>query len=195
MTNPQLIASAGERKELTIMFSDLSGFTKMSSKLSPDRIKALLNEYFEAMIDIAFHYEGTVDKFMGDGLMIFFGDPEPQPDHAARCVRMAIDMQKRIRELGVKWQESGETPMKARIGINTGVVVVGNMGSERRLSYTVLGSEVNLAQRFEANAPVGGILISKRTNELLNGMFVTRQTNVQVKGYDEQIEAFVVDFD
>jgi adenylate cyclase len=194
VANPQLIASAVE-KELTIMFSDLSGFTKMSSKLPPDRIKSLLNEYFEAMLDIAFRYEGTVDKFMGDGLMIFFGDPEPQPDHAARCVRMAIDMQKRIRELGIKWQERGETPMKARIGINTGVVVVGDMGSERRWSYTVLGSEVNLAQRFEANAPVGGILISKRTNELLDGLFVTHETKVQVKGYDEPIEAFVVDFE
>jgi adenylate cyclase len=171
MANPQLIASAGERKELTIMFSDLSGFTRMSSRLSPDHIKALLNEYFEAMVEIAFHYEGTVDKFMGDGLMIFFGDPEPQPDHAVRCVRMAIDMQKRIRELDLKWQQSGQPPIQARIGINTGVVVVGNMGSERRLSYTVLGSDVNLAQRFEANAPVGGILISKRTNQLLGGEF------------------------
>jgi adenylate cyclase len=193
VANPQLIASAVE-KELTIMFSDLSGFTKMSSKLPPDRIKSLLNEYFEAMLDIAFRYEGTVDKFMGDGLMIFFGDPEPQPDHAERCVRMAIDMQKRIGELGIKWQQRGETPMKARIGINTGVVVVGDMGSEKRWSYTVLGSEVNLAQRFEANAPIGGILISKRTNELVAGMFATHQTKVQVKGYDEPIEAFIVDF-
>jgi adenylate cyclase len=195
MANPQLIASAGERKELTIMFSDLSGFTRMSSRLSPDHIKALLNEYFEAMVEIAFHYEGTVDKFMGDGLMIFFGDPEPQPDHAVRCVRMAIDMQKRIRELDLKWQQSGQPPIQARIGINTGVVVVGNMGSERRLSYTVLGSDVNLAQRFEANAPVGGILISKRTNQLLGGESPTRQVFVKVKGYDEPIEAFIVDFE
>jgi adenylate cyclase len=193
MANPQLIASAGERKELTIMFSDLAGFTRLSSQLSPDRIRTLLNEYFEAMTDIAFEYEGTVDKFMGDGLMVFFGDPEPQPDHALRCVRMAIDMQRRIGELGVQWTQRGETAVQARIGINTGVVVVGNMGSERRLSYTVLGSEVNLAQRFEANAPLGGILISARTNELLDGNFPTRPVKVQVKGYDEMIEAFVVE--
>ena len=196
MVNPQMIASAGERKELTVMFSDLVGFTKRSSTMSADHIQSLLNEYFEAMVDIVFDYEGTVDKFMGDGLMVFFGDPEPQPDHAVRCVRMAIDMQKKIRDLSIKWEEKGELPLQARIGINTGVVVVGNMGSVRRLSYTVLGAEVNLAQRLEASAPLGGIMISQRTNELLEGQIPTRPVGkVQMKGLDQPVEAYEVPID
>ena len=191
--NPRLIAAAGERKELTILFSDVVGFTARSAALSPDRIQALLNGYFEAMIDIVFRYEGTVDKFIGDGLMVFCGDPEPQPDHATRCVRMAIDMQREVRAISARWEQEGEPPLQVRIGINTGVVVVGNMGSARRLSYTVLGSPVNLAQRMEANAPSGGILIAQRTNELLQGAIPTRSAGrIRVKGLDEPVEVYEV---
>ena len=193
MANPTLIASAGERKELTILFSDVVGFTKRSATLPPDRIQAFLNEYFEAMVDIVFRYDGTVDKFIGDGLMVFCGDPEPQPDHAIRCVRMAVDMQAKIREISAQWEQKGEPTLQARIGINTGVVVVGNLGSVRRLSYTVLGSNVNLAQRLESNAPIGGILISHRTNELLQGAIPTRLVGeIAVKGLDEPVEVWEV---
>jgi adenylate cyclase len=193
MADPTLIASAGERKELTILFSDIVGFTKRSSSLPPDRIQAFLNEYFEAMIDIVFRYDGTVDKFIGDGLMVFCGDPEPQPDHAVRCVRMAVDMQAKAREISARWQEHGEAPLQVRIGINSGVVVVGNMGSARRLSYTVLGADVNLAQRLESNAPAGGILISRRTHDLLGGEVPTRPAGrIPVKGLDEPVEVFEV---
>ena len=195
MMNPELIAS-GERKELTIMFSDVVGFTKRSSTLPPDRIQAMLNEYFEAMTEIAYDYDGTVDKFMGDGLLVFVGDPEPHPDHAARCVRMAVDMQRKIREISARCERKGDLPLQVRIGINTGVVVVGNMGSARRLSYTVLGSEVNLAQRFESSAPLGGILIARRTNELLNGAVATRPAGtIKVKGLDDAFDAYEVLFD
>lgn len=193
VANPDLIASAGERKELTILFSDIAGFTKRASTLPPDLIQAFLNEYFEAMIDIVFRYEGTVDKFMGDGLMVFCGDPEPQPDHARRCVSMAIDMQKKIREISARWEGRGDGPLHVRIGINSGVVVVGNMGSARRLSYTVLGSDVNLAQRLESNAPLDGILISQRTYELLDGAIPTRPAGrIVVKGLDDPVEVHVV---
>jgi adenylate cyclase len=193
MADPRLIAGAGERKELTILFSDIVGFTKRASALPPDRIQGLLNEYFEAMVEIVFRHEGTVDKFIGDGLMVFCGDPEPQPDHAIRCVRMAIDMQQKTREISTRWEQRGEPPLQVRIGINTGVVVVGNMGSARRLSYTVLGSPVNLAQRLEANAPVGGILIAQRTRELLEGAIPTRSTGtIAVKGLDEPVEVYEV---
>jgi adenylate cyclase len=195
IANPSLIASAGERKELTILFSDIAGFTKRASTLPPDLIQAFLNEYFEAMIDIVFRYEGTVDKFMGDGLMVFCGDPEPQPDHALRCVRMAVDMQTAIREISARWEGRGDGALHVRIGINTGVVVVGNMGSARRLSYTVLGSDVNLAQRLESNAPLDGILISRRTNELLGGAIPTRPAGrIVVKGLDDPVEVHVVAF-
>lgn len=143
MVNPKVIASGGQKKELTILFSDIKNFTRYSSTISPDHIQKLLSDYFDAMTEIVFKYRGTVDKFMGDGLMVFFGDPVPQPDHALRCVRAAIEIQKRVHEIKTRWEKQGDMPLQIRIGINTGIVVVGNMGSPRRLSYTVLGSAVN----------------------------------------------------
>jgi adenylate cyclase len=185
MANPEMISNKGQKKELTILFSDIKSFTTYSASLTPDEIRRALNEYFEAMVEIVFKYEGTVDKYIGDGLMVFFGDPEPQNDHALRCVRSAIEMQKKVRELKQKWEGEGGIPLQIRIGINTGEVVVGNMGSSKRLSYTVLGSAVNLAQRLESNAPVGGILISDRTHELVKGKVPTGNLReIQVKGID-----------
>lgn len=194
MANPDLITARGEKKELTIMFSDIKSFTTHSSVLSPDEIQKLLDEYFGAMVDIVFQYQGTVDKFIGDGLMVFFGDPEPQEDHALRCVHAAIEMQKKTRELKVKWEAEGRFPLKIRIGINTGPVVVGNMGSKRRLSYTVLGSDVNLAQRLESNAPVEGIMISQRTYELVKDQVKTRHLEpIMVKGLEKPISVWEVE--
>ena len=193
MADPSLITSPGERKELSILFSDIAGFTKRSEHLPPDHIQAFLNEYFEAMIEIVFRYDGTVDKFIGDGLMVFCGDPEPQPDHAVRTVKMALDMQEAVRAMSRRWQARGDPPLDVRIGINTGVVVVGNMGSTKRLSYTVLGADVNLAQRLESHAPTGGILISRRTHDLLAGAVPTRPAGrITVKGFEAPIEVFVV---
>ncbi|MEP0822117.1 MAG: CHASE2 domain-containing protein [Ignavibacterium sp.] len=193
MANPGMITAGGQKKELTILFSDIKSFTTYSSTMNPDDIQRLLNEYFGAMVDIVFKYEGTVDKFIGDGLMVFFGDPEPQADHALRCVRAAMEMQRKTRELKKKWEAEGWFPVKIRIGINTGPVVVGNMGSLRRLSYTVLGADVNLAQRLEANAPVEGIMISERTYELVKDHVPTRPLEpVTVKGLEEPIRVWEV---
>lgn len=193
MLNPSSITQAGQKKELTILFSDIKGFTTYAASEPPDQIQRLLNEYFDAMVEIVFKYEGTVDKFIGDGLMVFFGDPEPQQDHAVRCVRAAIEMQKRVRELRARWQSESKMSISIRIGINTGLVVVGNMGSARRLSYTVLGSEVNLAQRLEANAPPDGILISPRTSELVkDSVRVLPPRQIQVKGLEEPITVYEV---
>jgi len=193
MANPELITAGGQKKELTILFSDIKSFTTYSSTMKPDEIQKLLNEYFGAMVDIVFKHEGTVDKFIGDGLMVFFGDPEPQEDHAVRGVLAAIEMQKKTRELKKKWVADGKFPIRIRVGINTGPVVVGNMGSARRLSYTVLGADVNLAQRLESNAPVEGIMISKRTYELVKDHVKTRPLEaVKVKGINESIEVWEV---
>jgi len=196
MENPEMIASRGEKKELTILFSDIKNFTGYTATMKPDHIQKLLNEYFEAMTEIVFKHEGTVDKFMGDGLMVFFGDPEPQPDHALRCVRSAIEMQQKAREIRAEWEKKGDLPLQIRIGIHTGIVVVGNMGSARRLSYTVLGAAANLAQRLESNAPVGGILISKRTNDLVKDHISTTSLGtIQAKGFDEPVAVYEVPID
>jgi adenylate cyclase len=196
MANPEMIASSGQKKELSILFSDIKNFTHHTANLSPDQIKKALNEYFEAMVEIVFHHEGTVDKYIGDGLMVFFGDPESQPDHALRSVRAAIDMQQRARVLQQKWEKDRGIPLQIRIGINTGQVVVGNMGSARQFSYTVLGSAVNLAQRLETNAPVGGILISQRTHDLVHHEIPTEGLGtIQVKGLEQPVSVYRVCLD
>jgi adenylate cyclase len=193
MANPHAIATGGQKKELTILFSDIKDFTNYSASMTPDHIQRLLSEYFEAMTEIVFRYHGTVDKFIGDGLMVFFGDPDPHPDHALRCVKAAIDMQKEAREIRKRWEKQGNMPIQIRIGINTGTVVVGNMGSTRRLSYTVLGSAVNLAERLEVNAPVGGILISQRTYDLVKDYVPARPLGqIQIKGLDEGVSVYEV---
>jgi adenylate cyclase len=193
LADPAMI-SRGQRKELTILFSDIKDFSTHSSSYSPDRIRAFLNEYFETMVDVVFAYKGTVDKYIGDGLMVFFGDPEPAPDHALRGVRAAIDMQSRARELSAKWAGEGGFPVRIRVGINTGEVVVGNMGSSRRLSYTVLGSAVNFAKRLESSAPVNGILMSERTRDLVAPHISTRLFGeIHVKGMESPVRAYEVD--
>ncbi len=186
----------GQRKVLTILFSDIKDFTAHSSSLSPDRIRGFLNEYFETMVEIVFAHAGTVDKYIGDGLMVFFGDPEPVPDHALRAVRAAVEMQKKARDLTAKWAGEDGLPVHVRIGINTGEVVVGNMGSSRRLSYTVLGSAVNLAKRLESSAPVDGILISQDTCDLVAPFIPTMLFGkILVKGLDTPVHAYVVSSD
>jgi adenylate cyclase len=196
MAQSAQLAAAAQKKELTILFSDIVGFTQHTSTMEAGHVRHLLNEYFERMIEIVFSHEGTLDKFIGDGLMVFFGDPERQDDHAERGVRTAIEMQRAARELARIWAERGDMPLIIRVGVNTGEVIVGNMGSTRRLSYTALGEPVNLAQRLESSAPAGGVLISARTHELLDGKIATeRREPVQVKGFDRPVEVFEVFLD
>ncbi len=193
VARPDVLASRGQRKELSILFSDIQGFTTHSARLTPEQIQKSLNEYFDSMVEIVFRHEGTVDKYIGDGLMVFFGDPDPQEDHALRAVRAARDMQKKVRELDAAWARDGGMPLKIRIGINTGEVVVGNMGSKKRLSYTVLGSAVNLAQRLESNAPVGGILVSRRTYELVRDHVPSRSLGeIRVKGLETPVPVYEI---
>ena len=180
---PDTLTTMPKRKEVTIMFSDIKSFTTYSSTMTPEEISTTLNEYFEAMTDIVFKYGGTVDKFIGDGLMVFYGAPEPQPDHALRCVKAAIEMQLKCRELKERWEPAGRLPLRIRIGINTGAVVVGDLGSARRMEYTVLGSDVNLAQRLESNAPVEGIMISEATYRYVKDEVPIRPLEpIKVKG-------------
>ena len=190
---PDMLTTMPKRKEVTIMFSDIKSFTTYSSTMTPEEISTTLNEYFEAMTDIVFKYGGTVDKFIGDGLMVFYGAPEPQPDHALRCVRAAIEMQLKCRELKARWEPVGRLPLRIRIGINTGAVVVGDLGSARRMEYTVLGSDVNLAQRLESNAPVEGIMISEATYRHIKGEVLIRPLEpIIVKGLETPVVVYEV---
>ncbi|MDR2597003.1 MAG: adenylate/guanylate cyclase domain-containing protein [Treponema sp.] len=180
-------------KELTILFSDISGFTKWSSDKSPEEVHNFLSDYLESMAEILFAHGGTVDKFMGDGILSFFGDPFDLPNHSEQCIKAAIAMQKKVRVLAEKWKPIVDIDLKVRVGINTGKVIVGNLGNKTRIEYTVIGAAVNLAQRMESNAPVGGILVTADVWERVKDKFTfIEKRDVTVKGYGEAIEAYVV---
>jgi adenylate cyclase len=182
-----------ERKTVTILFSDIVGFTPWSATRSPEEVHRTLNEYFKAMTAIVFKHEGTVDKYIGDGLMAFFGDPVAHPDHAARAVRTAEDMQHKARELRTKWMTEGRMDLKVRVGVHTGEAIVGNMGSEKRVDYTAIGASVNLAQRLETNAPEGGILISRSVYDVVREIVRTKPAGrIKAKGFGEEIEVFEI---
>jgi adenylate cyclase len=185
-----------DKKTLTVLFSDISGFTSWCTTKSPEEIRHTLNEYFNEMTKIVFNYEGTIDKFMGDGMMVFFGDPIDQPDHALRAVKTAIEMQKKARLLKTRWEVEGGLSLQLRIGINMGEMFVGNMGSESRLEYTVIGSNVNISQRLENLAPIGGILVSEAVYESVKDHVSAKfHGNVQVKGISQSLRVYTISID
>ncbi|MBM3568236.1 MAG: adenylate/guanylate cyclase domain-containing protein [Alphaproteobacteria bacterium] len=158
------------RKTLTVFFSDLAGFTELSERLEPERLAFVVNTYLTEMARIALEHGGTIDKFIGDAMLVFFGDPETQGEagDALRCARMALAMRDRLVELDSLWRARGiGRPLRARMGINTGYCTVGNFGSEQRLDYTALGGPVNLAARLQAAAEPGSILLGETTRLLL----------------------------
>ncbi len=162
----QEVKLASARKKLTVFFSDIAGFTETTDKLESEDVTQLLNQYLTEMSRIALEHGATIDKYVGDAIMIFFGDPETRgvKEDALACVQMAIAMQRRMQELGAIWRDSGiEAPFSCRIGIHTGYCTVGNFGSEDRMDYTIVGGAVNLASRLEHEAPPGGILVSYET--------------------------------
>ncbi len=175
------------RKNLTIFFSDIEGFTEISDGMEPERLSFLINTYLSEMSDIAIEYGGTIDKFIGDAILVFFGDPETEGDRddALKSVRMALHMRDRVRELESVWHENGiSKPLRVRMGINTGYCTVGNFGSEHRLDYTVLGSPVNLASRLQTAAEADTILISESTYTLLEDVAdCGRMDDMQLKGF------------
>lgn len=188
-----------ERRKMSIFFSDIKGFTDLTESLEAEELASLLNEYLTEMTEIAHKWGGTVDKFIGDAIMIFFGAPEKNSDekNALNCVRMAIDMQARMTTLQSKWYNDGiENPLRIRIGISTGTSTVGNFGTEDRLSYTVIGSQVNIASRLEALCEPDKILISHPTWALVKDeVDCTPHEKVNVKGINREIMTYNVALD
>lgn len=155
-----------DRKKLTVFFSDIKDFTATTEQLQPEELTELLNSYFSEMAQIAQAHGATIDKFIGDAIVAFFGDPDTKgtAEDARSCVRMALDMQLRLHELEDAWRDKGlEHPFRARMGINTGYCNVGNFGSEDRMDYTIIGAEANLAARLESISEPGGIVLSYET--------------------------------
>ncbi|NLI29986.1 MAG: adenylate/guanylate cyclase domain-containing protein [Nitrospiraceae bacterium] len=148
--NPDMAKLGGERREVTVLFSDVKGFTAFSERHSPEEVVSILNEYLTAMTDVIFRWEGTLDKFIGDAIVVFWGAPMPQENHVERAINCALHMHQRLGELQEKWKAEGKPVLSAGIGINTGEVLVGNIGAEgKKMDYTVIGDHVNLGARAE----------------------------------------------
>jgi len=191
----------GELKELTILFSDIRGFTSIAESMSPNDLVHFLNEYLGEMTDIIFKRWGTLDKYIGDAIMAFWGSPFPQEDHAVRACACALDMAARLEELNMKWEALGKRPITTGIGINTGPMTVGNMGSDKRLSWTVMGDHVNLASRLEGQTKDYRcrVICGEATFMRAKDQFVFRDLDkIRVKGKREpanvyELLAFVKD--
>lgn len=185
-----------ERKKLTIFFSDIKDFAATTERLQPEHITQLLNEYFTEMSSIALEHGGTIDKFVGDSILIFFGDPETKGDaeDAKACLRMAIEMQHRIAGLNAKWRNTGtEYPFQVRMGINTGFCNVGNFGSSDRMDYTIIGAEANLAARLQSIAEPGQIVVSYETYSLVRDIVAAQAlVPITMKGISREIVPYAV---
>ena len=185
----------GKRKELTILFTDVVSFTSLCEGIEPEVVQKVLQEYFNEMTRIGFAHRGTLDKFIGDGMLWFFGDPLPQEDHAVRAVHTGLAMQAAMHPLRAKWKQEGRPELAMRVGINTGVVLVGNMGSDARKEYTVMGDAVNLASRVEgANKPFSTeVMMTERTHQLAKDSVEWRELDLlRVKGKKQGVRVFEV---
>ena len=192
----QEVKLASRRKKLTVFFSDIAGFTEATDRMESEDLTQLLNQYLTEMSKVALEHGATVDKYVGDAIMIFFGDPETRGvrEDALACVEMAIAMQQRMQELGALWRDAGiETPFSCRIGIHTGYCTVGNFGSEDRMDYTIVGGAVNLASRLEHEAPPGGILISFETYAHVKAAICCEEMGrIQVRGLGHPVATYRV---
>lgn len=185
-----------ERKRITVFFSDIKDFSQLSEEIEAEALTELLNHYLTEMSKIVAHYGGTIDKFMGDGVMVLFGDSGSKgvKDDATRCVAMAIAMKKRIKSMQVEWFNQGiKKPLQVRMGINTGYCTVGTFGTSNHLDYTVLGTQVNLASRLESAAEPDEILISHETWSLVKDTVMCRDKGeIQVKGFSLPVKVYQV---
>jgi len=182
------------RAELSIVFADIRGFTALSEQSEPEEVAGILNGFLSAMTEIVFEFGGTLDKYVGDAIMVFFNDPIPQEDHAERAVRMALKMQKVLDELCRRFSHAALAEITAGIGISTGFVTVGSFGSPNRMEYTVIGNHVNLASRLADEAAPGEILVSERTIALLPDDLVTAEPAGErtLKGVNRPIRLFSI---
>ncbi|MDA2920757.1 tetratricopeptide repeat protein [Desulfobacterota bacterium AH_259_B03_O07] len=183
----------GERKQVTVLFTDVSGFTALSEKLDPEEVRTLMNRCFEIIIEEVHRYEGTVNQFTGDGVMALFGAPVALEDHPHRAVSSALAIQRSLNIYGGELKKQKAIDLKIKIGINTGLVVVGNIGSDLRMDYTAMGDTINLASRLQNLAEPATILISESTHKLVQDYFDVKPLGpLQVKGKAHPVKAFRV---
>src|SRR5262245_38223502 len=193
LKDPEHLVLSGERREVTVLFCDVRGFTPLSERLSPEEVVHLLNDFYTLMIETTFKNDGTLDKFLGDAVMAIFGAPIAHPDHSVRAVRTALAMQDGVIELNQRRQKAGKEPISVGIGLSAGEVVAGTVGTEDRMEYTVIGDTVNLGARLQASAKSGQILISHRTYTAVRDEVEARPLGpLKVKGKEEEVDVYEV---
>ncbi|HEY6415978.1 MAG TPA: adenylate/guanylate cyclase domain-containing protein [Acidimicrobiales bacterium] len=193
LRDPEHLVLAGERCDVSVLFCDLRGFTSLAERLPPEQVVLLLNQFYTLAVDSTFKHGGTLDKFLGDGVMAIFGAPIRHPDHATQAVRAAVAMRAAAEELSDKRQREGKLPITVGIGVSAGEAVAGTMGTEDRMEYTVVGDSVNLAARLEAEAQPGQILVSGATFERVREVVWARSLGlIKLKGKEEPVEAYEV---
>jgi adenylate cyclase len=193
LKDPENLVLTGERREVTVLFCDVRGFTPMSERLSPEEVVLLLNDFYTLMIETTFKHDGTLDKFLGDAVMAIFGAPIAHPDHSLRAVRTALAMQEGIVELNARRLTDGKEPIAVGIGVSAGEAVAGTVGTVDRMEYTVIGDTVNLAARLESSAKPGQILISQPTYAAVCDAVDVRPLGpIRVKGKEEEVDVYEV---
>ncbi len=193
LKNPDKLKLGGDKKELSVLFSDIRGFTTLAEEMEPEALVHLLNEYLTEMTDVVFEFDGLLDKYIGDAVMAVWGAPLEQTDHPVRACRTALKMLDRLSKMQQQWEAEGTPRLDIGIGINTGSMVVGNMGSERRFDYTVMGDSVNLASRLEGiNKEYGTqVVISEFTYDWVKDDFFCRELDaVRVKGRAKPVKIY-----
>jgi len=181
------------RRDVTVLFADIRDFTAFAEQHSPEQVVDVLNAYLDVMVQVLFEYQGTLDKFLGDGVLALFGTPLVQPDHPQRAVQVALDIQRAATNLNAQRQRRGQPTLHIGIGINSGEAIVGNIGSEKRMEYTVIGDMVNVAQRLQALARGGEILIGASTLPHVQPLVTVYDTvETQVKGRRQPVRAHYI---
>jgi class 3 adenylate cyclase len=184
----------GEKRVVTVIFADLRGFANFAETHPTEKVVNVLNQFFQAMTRIIFQYRGTLDKFIGDAIMAYFGAPMGYPDDALRSVKAAMDMQREFVNLQKKWAQEGLTKIGLGIGLSTGEVIFGNVGTERVMNYTIVGDTVNIAQRLEEAALAGQILLSESTYEMVKEKIIAKKLPQRtLKGKKEPLIPYLLE--
>jgi adenylate cyclase len=192
----ELPALKGERRRVTVLFADIRGFTAIAEGMRPEEVVELLSEFFSRMVDVILRNQGTIDKFLGDGMMVIFGAPIDDPNQEEHAVRTALEMQRELAQLAAEWEKQGRRTFKMGIGINSGSAVVGNIGSQQHMEYTAIGDTVNLAARLETATKELGvdIVVSEQTYDAVRPLFAWRAMGaVSVKGRTEAVTTYAVE--
>jgi len=192
----ELPALRGERRRITVLFADIRGFTAMAETMAPEEVVQLLGEFFDRMVEVSMRHQGTIDKFLGDGMMVIFGAPLDDAYQEQHAVTAACEMQKELHALCAKWQAEGRATLKMGVGVNSGAAIVGNIGTAEHMEYTAIGDTVNLAARLESATKDLGleIIVSEHTYSAVRPLFRWKSAGeINLRGRSEPIRAYTIE--